>query len=186
MQNIRIHLLSILILSQIYVNFTLLRIHYLITLIAFSLLGLLTGLYLSFKTDKHIKFDLKSDETAIQSNYLLNYKFYSDLVAYLSSLQTVSNRNSDHSSAHDEKLNKSLNSDQFTDDEFESLNNEQETCLLDDYFQDYNETESNSKVDVYLDDVLGLVVKDFIMVFLNDLFWDKEKFFSLVKYNSIV
>ena len=57
-------------------------------------------------------------------------KFYFDLVAYLSSLQSVSNRNSYHNSAYNEKLNKSLNSDQFTDDEFESLNNEQDSSIV--------------------------------------------------------
>ena len=50
MKNIEIHLLLILILSQVYVNFTILNIHYLIALLVICLLGILNGLYQSFKT----------------------------------------------------------------------------------------------------------------------------------------
>lgn len=87
-----IHLIVVLLLSQIYANFALVQLHYLLVLLLTCLSGIVYGIFLSFKTSHHIKPDLKLDELVIQSNNIFNFKFYSELVAYLNVYSKQSNR----------------------------------------------------------------------------------------------
>lgn len=206
MKNIQIHLLVILILSQIYVNFTILNIHYLFALLAICLFGFLNGLYQSFKTDKHIQPDPNEDALLISDNYLLSYKFYSDLIFYINNFNfsnnnpkssfnenrlstgnddNVSSFISKNSDYDDYELDELINENNDIENNFFSRSHTISTNLVDDSIlkEEENETESNSKIDLLLDDILNLIVKDFIMVFLNDFFWDKEKFNSSIKYH---
>lgn len=185
METIFIHLIVILLLSQLYANFALLKLHYLAIFFISSLSGIIYGIYLSFKTDCYVKPDLKSDQIVIHSNKLFNFRFYSNLVFYLNSYSKQTNRTLSDilRKSTNEKLIDDKTSHTYSDldDEldYETDSLQMYNSLIDEHTED--ETKSSSKIDIYLDDVLNLIVKDFIMVFLGNLFWDKDKFFLLVK-----
>ena len=95
MKNFYIHLLVALILSQVYVNFSFERIHFLIAVLVICLIGIINGCIHSFRSDEHILPDLSINQNDVShTNYLLSYKFYSNLTYYLGNYGQHSNTNS--------------------------------------------------------------------------------------------
>jgi len=203
MKNFYIHLLVALILSQIYVNFAFERIHYLVAVLVICTIGIINGFIYSFKSEDHILPDLSSNHNDTHTNYLLSYKFYSNLTYYLSNCYHYSNTNSmfERFTSLDDRLHNSStgnnlnNKNEFElddgddgdelDDEIEfdsySVSSRLGTNDMNYHHEEEIETESNSKIDMYLEEIINLIVRDFVIVFLGDFAWEKEKFFALVK-----
>jgi hypothetical protein len=170
--------------------------------------GILAGLYLIIQWKQtSVTNEIVQNE---KTSYFITYKFYSDLVTFLSQPQKwvtnradeTKNRKSTNSttrsfqasttaefnqatffpSTPSTNIRFSLSSENITDElNFEAADDE-DTNFGFEVIDDFDETPvSNSKQESEINEIIDLIVRDFILKWIENLIWENEKFFSMTK-----
>ena len=145
------------------------------------------GIYFAFKIDGHVLPNRIMEAKSIESNYLLSYKFYSDMLLFLSMRPEESAKKSivpDNKSSgtlyFDLASRQSLNSEPADAFDYNDLDEFAELEVqIDSQTSNEANSESNSKLDLYLDEIIELSVRDFMMAWLKQLIWDQDKFSTI-------
>jgi hypothetical protein len=165
--------------------------------------GILAGVYFGFKTNEYIIPDLSPSSEKDASSYFLSYKFYSDLIAYLSSNKSIPRpkfkRNETNRLSIDtsnsltketpyaasfstEDLNRgSVIIDDINNYEYQNEEEIFEEQKNGDELDEEESPESNSKLESELNEIIELVVRDYILRFLDKIVLENDRFVLITK-----
>lgn len=227
---ILINILFIFILAQVLSNLTLYGSPILVLIFIFGLLGekfnfnfekflnyflklgILLGIYLSFKSDENIcpNFNEPNYDLSRSQQKLMNYSLYTELSNILNyqtkkiekEIRKKNQKKSDTLSITKQLTNLfSINEENSMADisliyktplgsDNTSLNNSENELFSEDHcrYECFKiiESQFNSKIDTYIDEIVDLGIRDFVMPWMRNLIWDENKFtsiFKLVKLN---